>query len=81
MFDPDAIERIRQEREAWEARELREFVARQPESRPEYRTGSGLPVKRVYTPEDVAGAALFLASDLAAYITGQVLVVDGGLVV
>ena len=29
---------------------------------------------------DVAGAVLFLASDLADYITGQVLVVDGGLV-
>jgi len=32
-------------------------------------------------PEDVAGAVLFLASDLAAYITGQVLVVDGGMVI
>jgi 3-oxoacyl-[acyl-carrier protein] reductase len=36
---------------------------------------------RLGRPEDVAGAALFLASDLAAYITGQVLVVDGGMVV
>ena len=32
------------------------------------------------TDEDFAGAVLFLASDLAAYITGQVLVVDGGMV-
>src|SRR5437667_324958 len=54
MFDPKAIERIRAEREAWEARELADFVKRQPEARPEYRTGSGLPVQRVYTPEDVA---------------------------
>jgi methylmalonyl-CoA mutase N-terminal domain/subunit len=54
MFDPDAIERIRTEREAWEAHELREFLARQPEGRPDARTGSGLPVQRVYTPEDVA---------------------------
>jgi 3-oxoacyl-[acyl-carrier protein] reductase len=36
---------------------------------------------RLGRPEDVAGAVLFLASDLAAYVTGQVLVVDGGLVV
>ncbi len=36
---------------------------------------------RLGRPEDVAGVALFLASDLAAYITGQVLVVDGGMVI
>jgi 3-oxoacyl-[acyl-carrier protein] reductase len=36
---------------------------------------------RLGQPEDVASAALFLASDLAGYITGQVLVVDGGMVI
>jgi 3-oxoacyl-[acyl-carrier protein] reductase len=36
---------------------------------------------RLGRPEDVAGAALFLASDLASYITGQVLIVDGGMVI
>src|SRR6059058_32646 len=55
MFDPDAIERIRAMQRDWEANELREFLERQPESRPEYRTGSGLPVARVYTPADLAG--------------------------
>src|SRR5256885_13815093 len=55
MYDRDAIERIGKQREQWEADELRAFLARQPESQPEYRTVSGLPVKRVYTPEDVAG--------------------------
>jgi 3-oxoacyl-[acyl-carrier protein] reductase len=41
----------------------------------------GIALGRLGRPEDVAGAVLFFASDLAAYITGQVLVVDGGLVI
>ena len=36
---------------------------------------------RLGRPEDVAGAVLFLTSDLAGYMTGQVLVVDGGMVI
>src|SRR5687767_15234499 len=39
-----------------------------------------IPLERLGSPNDVAGAVAFLASDLASYITGQVLVVDGGLV-
>jgi 3-oxoacyl-[acyl-carrier protein] reductase len=38
-----------------------------------------IPLKRVGKPEDVAQAALFLAQDGSAYITGQVLTVDGGM--
>ncbi|MNP82011.1 3-oxoacyl-[acyl-carrier-protein] reductase FabG [compost metagenome] len=39
---------------------------------------SRVPLGRLGTAEDIAGAMLFLASDLAAYITGQTIVVDGG---
>ena len=38
-----------------------------------------IPLKRGGTPEDIANAALFLASDLSSYITGQVIAVNGGL--
>jgi NAD(P)-dependent dehydrogenase (short-subunit alcohol dehydrogenase family) len=40
-----------------------------------------IPLRRVGTPEDVAGAAVFLASDEAAFVTGHSLVVDGGFTV
>ena len=39
-----------------------------------------IPLHRLVTPEDMAGAALFLASPLASYIVGQTLIVDGGLI-
>ena len=39
-----------------------------------------IPLERLGTPGDIAGTVAFLASEHAAYITGQVFVVDGGMV-
>ena len=41
---------------------------------------NSIKMKRIGKPEDVANAVLFFASDLSAYITGQVLGVDGGMI-
>ena len=38
-----------------------------------------IPLKRGGTPEDIANACVFLASDMSSYITGQTLSVDGGM--
>lgn len=48
---------------------------------PQRRAGaiSSIPQGRLGTPDDMAGAALFLASPLASYVTGHTLIVDGGL--
>lgn len=40
---------------------------------------AGIPLKRGGSPQDIANACVFLASDLSAYITGQTLNVDGGM--
>jgi 3-oxoacyl-[acyl-carrier protein] reductase len=55
-----------------------DMTAGLPESATEKLT-SLVPLKRTGAPEDVAGAAVFLASDQASYITGQVIQVDGGM--
>ncbi len=54
MFSKEPSERAKLMREDWERRELQEFLDRQPESKSEYHSASGLPLKRVYTPVDVA---------------------------
>ena len=42
------------------------------------RSLAGTPLKRIGEPEEIAGAAVYLASKAGAYMTGQMLVVDGG---
>jgi gluconate 5-dehydrogenase len=42
------------------------------------KVASKAPLNKVGGPEDLKGAALLLASDASAFITGQVIVVDGG---
>lgn len=39
----------------------------------------GIPLKRIGQGEDIANAAVFLGSDMSSYITGQTLIVDGGM--
>ena len=42
---------------------------------------TGIPLKRLGSTGDVAGAFLFLASDLSAYVTGAVIDVNGGMLI
>ena len=51
-----------------------------PAEETEARHGGRIPLGRIGQPEDIVGAAVFLASKAAEYITGQVLHVNGGMV-
>ncbi|OAI47004.1 hypothetical protein AYO44_10375 [Planctomycetaceae bacterium SCGC AG-212-F19] len=55
----------------------RAWMASRPGVEEHYR--KSIPMHRIGVPEDCAGAVVFLASEAAAYITGQVLAIDGGL--
>lgn len=57
-FDGMALEQLEQAHAEWEQGEVASFLARQPEAKPEYRTGSGWPVQRTYTALDVADTPL-----------------------
>ncbi len=51
-----------------------------PEDKYQERINS-IKMKRIGTPEDIANTALYLASDLSSYVTGQVIGVDGGMLI
>jgi len=59
---------------------LTEMVKAAGKDRPDFLEGiDRIPLRRAAEPEDIANAVLFLASAESDYITGQVLIVDGGL--
>jgi dehydrogenase/reductase SDR family member 4 len=57
--------------------DLSEFFWKDETRRAQYEAAA--PLRRIGQPEEIAGMALYLASDEASFVTGQVLVVDGGL--
>lgn len=53
LADEALVQRVEADLADWEGNELAGFLKRAPESKDEYLSGSGLPVKRVYTPADL----------------------------
>ena len=53
MFDKNEIKKITEERKRWESTTVPKWIETRPEREKEFHTISGIPVKRVYTPEDI----------------------------
>jgi len=53
MFGEDEIKRIAEERKRWESTTVPKWIETRPERQKEFYTISGIPVKRIYTPEDI----------------------------
>lgn len=49
-----------------------------PEELPQYAKDTGVPLERLGTPADIAGAVLYLASPASAWVTGEIITVSGG---
>jgi methylmalonyl-CoA mutase, N-terminal domain len=56
MFDEKELEKIRTAKENWDQGPLQKTLGRAPERRPQFTSISGMPVERLYTPADMAGA-------------------------
>src|SRR5579859_5452217 len=54
LFTPEAVERVAQERARWERETVAPAITRMPERREDTTTQSGMPINRIYTPEDIA---------------------------
>ncbi|HEX9056029.1 MAG TPA: methylmalonyl-CoA mutase family protein [Ktedonobacterales bacterium] len=52
LFAPEAVERVAEERARWERETVAPAIRRMPERREDITTQSGMPIKRLYTPED-----------------------------
>ena len=53
MFDEEKVNKIIEERKRWESTTVPKWIETRPEREKEFYTISGIPVKRVYTPEDI----------------------------
>jgi methylmalonyl-CoA mutase N-terminal domain/subunit len=54
MFEKETIEKISESKKQWEEKVLKKSLSKAPESKEEFKSGSGEKIERLYTPEDVA---------------------------